>query len=285
MFRFDFVDANEDEKAAAAAPVHHTAAPLSSSSSPTVELDAVRLLRDARSRAPGQALDDEIPALRAAGLRACAGAHVQAGAVAPVGLATDLIPGVYEGGFKLWESALDLIEFLRERPEFLNRKHVLELGCGHALPGIFALRNGATALVLHDFNAEVLESCAALNVVLNEVDGAGSAVPPVRFFAGSWATAPLAFRDAHFDLVLASEVLYSEQSSRELAECLCTLFQPRRVGTVLVASKRYYFGVGGCVLRFREYLLGMRPQLKIDILASVDDGKSNIRDILSIEFT
>ena len=31
--------------------------------------------------------------------------------------ASDLIPGVYEGGFKLWECAVDLSRFLAEMPE------------------------------------------------------------------------------------------------------------------------------------------------------------------------
>ncbi|CAI5464640.1 unnamed protein product, partial [Closterium sp. Yama58-4] len=59
-----------------------------------------------------------------------------------VGTTSDLVPGKYEGGFKLWEATVDLIEAVRQdmRDGTLSfrRKHVLELGCGHGLPGILA---------------------------------------------------------------------------------------------------------------------------------------------------
>ncbi|CAI7760067.1 unnamed protein product [Closterium sp. NIES-54] len=50
-----------------------------------------------------------------------------------VGTTSDLVPGKYEGGFKLWEAAVDLIEAVREdmRDGTLSfrRKHVLEVRC------------------------------------------------------------------------------------------------------------------------------------------------------------
>lgn len=83
-------------------------------------------------------------------------------------VASDLKPGVYEGaipmtmsidgvflrgllsrertrisgGLKLWECAVDLIQYLREAAATgelsLEGARVLELGCGHGLPGIYA---------------------------------------------------------------------------------------------------------------------------------------------------
>ena len=64
------------------------------------------------------------------------------------------------GGFKLWECAVDLASFLSNEWQIgmrlglgpmkgptmgrtLAGKRVLELGCGHGLPGIVALINGA----------------------------------------------------------------------------------------------------------------------------------------------
>ena len=54
---------------------------------------------------------------------------------------SDLVPGIYEGGFKLWECCIDLVKFLNEQKERvpLKGKRVMELGCGHGFPGIFAL--------------------------------------------------------------------------------------------------------------------------------------------------
>lgn len=50
--------------------------------------------------------------------------------------------GCYAGGFKLWECSVDLIEAVRKEMQdghlSFRGKDVLELGCGHGLPGIFA---------------------------------------------------------------------------------------------------------------------------------------------------
>jgi hypothetical protein len=78
---------------------------------------------------------------------------------------TDLIPGVYEGGLKVWECSLDLCQYLLSIIEEISREnndgtscssHViikdaisrsiqsggsaLEIGCGHGLPGCLILR-------------------------------------------------------------------------------------------------------------------------------------------------
>ncbi|KAL6293515.1 hypothetical protein ACE6H2_001657 [Prunus campanulata] len=55
---------------------------------------------------------------------------------------SDLVPGKYEGGLKLWEGSLDLVKALSSEVQnghlSFTGKRVLELGCGHGLPGIFA---------------------------------------------------------------------------------------------------------------------------------------------------
>lgn len=77
---------------------------------------------------------------------------------------SDLVSGVYEGGFKLWECSLDLIQFLSTSNYDFNGKKVLEvrnfflfkileidfyfskkkkLGCGHGLPGIYCMKRGS----------------------------------------------------------------------------------------------------------------------------------------------
>jgi hypothetical protein len=56
---------------------------------------------------------------------------------------SDLVPGVYEGGFKIWEGCLDLVKYLHEEAIPLRNLRVMELGCGHGLPGIFAINQVA----------------------------------------------------------------------------------------------------------------------------------------------
>ena len=69
---------------------------------------------------------------------------------------SDLIPGIYEGGMKIWECAHDLIEYLAtESAISLCGRRVLELGCGVGLPEIFALLCGAECAHFQDFNREL----------------------------------------------------------------------------------------------------------------------------------
>jgi len=70
---------------------------------------------------------------------------------------SDLVPGKYEGGLKLWECAVDLAKHLCERWSLQGNaskfqvlsqarnfegRHAMELGCGHGLPGLLAAKLG-----------------------------------------------------------------------------------------------------------------------------------------------
>eukprot|EP00271_Cylindrocystis_brebissonii_P017149 TRINITY_DN4332_c0_g1_i1.p1 TRINITY_DN4332_c0_g1~~TRINITY_DN4332_c0_g1_i1.p1 ORF type:complete len:485 (-),score=95.49 TRINITY_DN4332_c0_g1_i1:388-1842(-) len=91
--------------------------------------------------------------------------------VAGVERSSDLVPGKYEGGLKVWECAIDLIEALRREMQdghlLFRKKVVLELGCGHGLPGILACLKGATRVDFQDFNREVLTRLTIPNVEAN----------------------------------------------------------------------------------------------------------------------
>lgn len=64
----------------------------------------------------------------------------------------DIIPGVYEGGCKVWECTLDLLKFMSENNINLEGKKVLDIGCGHGLLGIAALLGGAACCYFQDYN-------------------------------------------------------------------------------------------------------------------------------------
>ncbi|KAH9019083.1 hypothetical protein EDB85DRAFT_1873371, partial [Lactarius pseudohatsudake] len=96
----------------------------------------------------------------------------------------DLVPGVYEGGLKTWECALDLAAYLDR--DVLVGAHaglrVLELGCGTAAPTLLLLdrlfaflasetaasdgEQPETEIHLQDYNRAVLELVTFPNVLL-----------------------------------------------------------------------------------------------------------------------
>ncbi|EST05267.1 hypothetical protein PSEUBRA_005535 [Kalmanozyma brasiliensis GHG001] len=85
---------------------------------------------------------------------------------------SDLIPNVYEGGLKTWECALDLVEVLHTHST-TDHKHILELGCGTALPSLFLFSNllassnrAGVTLHLADYNAQVLQLVTLPNLLL-----------------------------------------------------------------------------------------------------------------------
>ncbi|KAF9187054.1 hypothetical protein BGZ51_001575 [Haplosporangium sp. Z 767] len=118
-------------------------------------------------------LDDEnntVPAHSTSEAAGQEGARTGPGGVEMLALAgkSDLVKGVYEGGLKTWECALDLVAYLAEQKESYDSKKVLELGCGSALPGIYVLTQSSSVKVdLQDYNDQVLKLVTLPNVLLN----------------------------------------------------------------------------------------------------------------------
>ncbi|PWY99593.1 hypothetical protein BCV70DRAFT_162105 [Testicularia cyperi] len=102
---------------------------------------------------------------------------------------SDLVPGIYEGGLKTWECALDLIDTLdsllpppppppssssllssgqADASAYNRHQNVLELGCGTALPTLYLLEPQwlGTHLHLSDYNADVLSLVTLPNLIL-----------------------------------------------------------------------------------------------------------------------
>lgn len=190
----------------------------------------------------------------------------------------DVVPGLYEGGYKLWEGAADLCGYIHtELGDTLRNRNVLELGAGHALPSVLALRAGAR-VTIHDFNEDVLRDVSAPNIALNASDRSTN----VLFIAGDWKALPAHL--SSFDVVLSAETTYYEPALNDLARC--TLDVLADDGVALFAGKSYYFGVGGGMRTFRgvveEVARERQDVLKIDVVQVLRDGKSNVREILSI---
>ncbi|CAM1507356.1 Fc.00g069970.m01.CDS01 [Cosmosporella sp. VM-42] len=91
----------------------------------------------------------------------------------------DVKTGVYEGGFKSWESSVDLVKVLAAgnsiSPLSRSSMRVIELGCGTALPSIalfqWAMAMGTEkqplSLILADYNPSVLQLVTLPNFILS----------------------------------------------------------------------------------------------------------------------
>lgn len=196
----------------------------------------------------------------------------------------DLIPGKYEGGFKLWECAIDLAAFLHRQQEDFPSLKVLELGCGHGLPGLVALLGGAT-VHFQDYNAEVLELLTIPTVHANwkvKMEKK-NILPPVRYFSGDWIGLSQ-FLDnidelgAGYDVILTTETIYTIEGMHSLYKCIKDTMK-RPGGKCYVGAKSFYFGVGGGVGAFLD-LIEKDGCMDARIVEVFDDGKSNRREIV-----
>ncbi|XP_065912852.1 histidine protein methyltransferase 1 homolog isoform X2 [Dysidea avara] len=145
----------------------------------------------------------------------------------------DLVPGVYEGGLKIWE----------------------ELGCGAGLPGIFAALHGAEHATFQDYNPGVIHLITIPNILSN-IPATQS--PVTTFFAGDWSELvgvmnPSDDISLKYDLIVTSETIYCVESQPKLLEMMKKHVKPV-TGRVLVAGKCHYFGVGGSMDMFKKLI-------------------------------
>ena len=56
---------------------------------------------------------------------------------------SDIVKGVYEGGFKVWEGTINLVKYMMDQGS-LDDRVVMEIGCGQGQAGIHALSQNAS---------------------------------------------------------------------------------------------------------------------------------------------
>ena len=206
-----------------------------------------------------------------------------AGVMADVPEWVDLVPGVYEGGLKVWESSVDLVRYLRHHNVVQPQHRVLELGCGHGLPGIHALQQGAASVTFSDLNEEVLREVTGPNIALN-IENTTELLTRVALVSGDWEAASEMLNrhaPAAFDVIVSAETFYTPLVTEKLLRTIQRHLAQQSPGAVaIVAGKRYYFGTGGSVVELmgRASALGFQAR----VVASVEDGKSNIRDLIEL---
>ena len=201
----------------------------------------------------------------------------------------DVKPGVYEGGFKTWECTKDLIRFMAEPSHELSPgASVLDLGCGPGLAGCAALQQGCNVL-FQDLNADVLAASTCAHIHANCSDRASAAV----LLAGTWAAQaaylqqedvqaalPTWASSGQFDVILSSETLYREAYLGQLLHALLAAMAPHT--TVLLATKRFYFGVGGGTRPWLDYLAKALGEERAEppAAAAAGAGESGDRSVL-----
>ncbi|VDK68087.1 unnamed protein product [Litomosoides sigmodontis] len=145
--------------------------------------------------------------------------------------------GVYEGGFKVWESAIDLCEYIDKvlEPQILKDKRILEIGCGAGLPSILALQKGAKEVVLQDYNDAVVSCFTKDNFTVNN-----ASLENCRFYGCDWATLQQKTGDQKFDVVLTSETIYNEEHYEVLHNLFDVVLPPDGLIVVEILSPFFY---------------------------------------------
>nr|CAH7768033.1 unnamed protein product [Callosobruchus chinensis] len=166
---------------------------------------------------------------------------------------SDLIPTVYEGGLQIWECSYDLLNYIvSEKIQFKNVK-VLDLGCGSGIIGIYTLLHGSTCY-FQDYNEDVLQYFTIPNILVNDKQ----LLERSKFYSGDWESfANNMVSDSlpegeKFDYIFTSETVYSTHSYPKLHKVFESLLKDD--GKVYLAAKSFYFGVGGGVPYFKEFL-------------------------------
>ncbi|GAO48497.1 hypothetical protein G7K_2670-t1 [Saitoella complicata NRRL Y-17804] len=158
----------------------------------------------------------------------------------------DVIPGVYEGGFKTWECSIDLSRYLSTEISagtLTFPARVAELGCGSALPSMHLLHQAlvkghSLSLTLQDYNASVLQHVTVPNMYLawalsraeeggwedeGEIDVTDEDKAAflndlemknvhITLLSGGWGEEMLGYMNPAPSVLLASETIYSPNS-------------------------------------------------------------------------
>ena len=77
-----------------------------------------------------------------------------------------MLPHQLQQGFKVWEGSVDLVNYLVKEKVTLKGLRVIDLGCGHAFPGMHAAMEGAH-VDLQDYNEEVISEVTMMNAIAN----------------------------------------------------------------------------------------------------------------------
>lgn len=179
---------------------------------------------------------------------------------------------------------------------------MLDLGCGAGLLGILALKRGAIRVDFQDYNSTVIEQLTIPNVFLNceedDEDDDDDSSPPLKrkslnssqelldhcgFFSGDWNSfLALMQKKASvpkYDIIFTSETIYNTDYYASLHSVFTDLLD--RNGNVYLATKSHYFGVGGGLHMFENFV-EENNAFQIKYLKDVEEGLK--RHVVSLSF-
>uniref|UniRef100_A0A1I7Z645 protein-histidine N-methyltransferase n=1 Tax=Steinernema glaseri TaxID=37863 RepID=A0A1I7Z645_9BILA len=161
----------------------------------------------------------------------------------------DVKEGIYEGGLKVWEGALDLANFLLspDCPVQLEGSDVFEIGCGAGLLGVLASKMGCGRVVMQDYNDVVLNFFTRTNFIINDIDDRR-----VEYVHGDWKDVTGELGAEQFDVIVTAETIYNEDSYSKLHDLMFKTL--KKNGRAYLAAKIEYFGVGGSLGAFLHYV-------------------------------
>lgn len=133
---------------------------------------------------------------------------------------------LFGAGDVIWPASVALARLLAHCPSLVANKRVLEIGAGLGLAGNAAAKAGAASVLMVDRDADML-ALAKRSAVENAPHDPGMC----RVETLDWSAVPnewCAERDQKFDVIVAADVLYDEESARRVAEVVA---RAMRVGT------------------------------------------------------
>jgi hypothetical protein len=190
-------------------------------------------------------------------------------------------------GMKVWESSEDLVSYLgtkfveeqKKKNRDWSETRILEIGCGHGLPGMWGLKQGCK-VDFQDYSADTLKHVTKVNVPIN---CSQEQCQRARFFSAEWSELirwNLEQEDPlRYDVIVAAECCYDEKSFETIIDMLDQLLDVN--GVAFISGKRFYFGCGGGTAAFAD-AVDKFVDLKQKEVWVCENGMSNVREIIQV---
>ncbi|MCC6383634.1 MAG: methyltransferase [Bacteroidia bacterium] len=128
---------------------------------------------------------------------------------------------------EIWPASIGLSEFIAENQELVQKKKVIELGCGLGLPGIVAARMGA-AITFSDLQPDALYF-ACLNAEANGVNDAAYKIE-------NWKRTSI---ENEYEVLIASDVSYERTAFPFLIKAFRNLLIPKGIVLLSEPGRQY----------------------------------------------